>query len=97
MQVTDSHDRHTLMTVLNTYYTPEVLEPGFKLSPSGVYHSADLPDSKAYLDYIASLPMIASPEVFGLHDNADITKDLKETNLLLESLLLTQSRDASGE
>ena len=36
------------------------------------------------------------PQVFGLHENADITKDLKETNQLLESVLLTQSRDASG-
>lgn len=35
-------------------------------------------------------------QVFGLHENADITKDLKETNQLLESVLLTQSRDASG-
>ena len=96
MQVTDAHDRHTLMTVLQTYYTPTMLEPGHALSPSGVYQSLDLPNHKAYLDYIGSLPIIASPDVFGLHDNADISKDLKETNLLLDSLLLTQSRDAAG-
>ena len=40
--------------------------------------------------YINSLPLLAQPEVFGLHDNADITKDLQETNLLLDSLMLTQ-------
>lgn len=95
-QVTDAHDRHTLMTVLQTYYNPPMLEPGHPLSPSGVYQSMDLPNHKAYLDYISSLPIIASPDVFGLHDNADISKDLKETNLLLDSLLLTQSRDAAG-
>lgn len=96
MQVTDAHDRHTLMTVLQTYYNPTILEAGHALSPSGVYQSLDLPNHKAFLDYIASLPIIASPDVFGLHDNADISKDLKETNLLLDSLLLTQSRDAAG-
>ena len=85
------------MTILSTYYTPDIVQTGHKLSPSGLYYSADLPDSKGYLDYIASLPLTASPEVFGLHENADITKDLKETNLLMDSLLLTQSRDASGE
>lgn len=84
------------MTVLQTYYNPPMLEPGHPLSPSGVYQSMDLPNHKAYLDYIGSLPIIASPDVFGLHDNADISKDLKETNLLLNSLLLTQSRDAAG-
>ncbi len=97
MQVTDAHDRHTLMTVLQTYYTPAMLEPGHALSPSGVYQSLDLANHRAYLDYIGNLPIIASPDVFGLHDNADISKDLKETNLLLDSLLLTQSRDAAGE
>ncbi|KAL3158235.1 hypothetical protein ABBQ38_010487 [Trebouxia sp. C0009 RCD-2024] len=95
-KVTDAHDRHTLMTVLQTYYNPTMLEAGHALSPSGVYQSLDLPNHKAFLDYIASLPIIASPDVFGLHDNADISKDLKETNLLLDSLLLTQSRDAAG-
>lgn len=84
------------MTVLQTYYNPTMLEAGHALSPSGVYQSLDLPNHKAFLDYIASLPIIASPDVFGLHDNADISKDLKETNLLLDSLLLTQSRDAAG-
>ena len=97
MQVTDAHDRHTLMTVLQTYYTPTMLEPGHALSPSGVYQSLDLPNHRAYLDYIGNLPIIASPDVFGLHDNADMSKDLKETNLLLDCLLLTQSRDAAGE
>ena len=96
-QVTDAHDRHTLMTVLQSYDTPAILEHGHALSPSGVYQSLDLANHRAYLDYIGNLPIIASPDVFGLHDNADISKDLKETNLLLDSLLLTQSRDAAGE
>ncbi|KAK9812825.1 hypothetical protein WJX72_004356 [[Myrmecia] bisecta] len=95
-KVTDAHDRHTLMTILCTYYTEPALTTGYKFSPSGVYNSTDIPDHKGYLEYVANLPLAASPEVFGLHENADITKDLKETGLLLESLLLTLSRDASG-
>ncbi len=50
---------------------------------------------QSYLDYVNSLPLIAAPEVFGLHDNADITKDLQETSALLEGLLSTQGRSGA--
>jgi dynein heavy chain len=35
-------------------------------------------------------------QVYGLHPNADITKDQQETNLLLDSLLSSQGGGASG-
>jgi len=28
---------------------------------------------KEYLDYIDSLPLVDTPEIFGMHPNADIT------------------------
>lgn len=37
-QVTDSHDRHTLMTVLASYYTSSIHQPDYKFSPSGTYY-----------------------------------------------------------
>ncbi|KAG2424724.1 hypothetical protein HXX76_014300 [Chlamydomonas incerta] len=95
-KVTDSHDRHTLMTILATYYTPDIHEPGYRFSTSGTYYPPAYTGYKGYMDYINGLPLIAQPEVFGLHENADITKDLQETNLLLDSLMLTQSREASS-
>ena len=32
---------------------------------------------RGYMEYINGLPLISQPEVFGLHENADITKDLQ--------------------
>lgn len=58
------------------------------LQPNGKYED--------YIEHIKGLPQPAAPEAFGLHDNADITKDLKETNELLSSMLLTQSRESGG-
>jgi hypothetical protein len=41
-KVTDAHDRHTLMTVLATYYTPAlVTDPAYKFSPSGEWRRRD--------------------------------------------------------
>lgn len=59
-------------------------------------HSSRGRPLQSYLEYMAALPLIEQPEVFGLHDNATITKDLKDTSLMLSSLLLTQSRTSGG-
>lgn len=48
------------------------------------------------MSYIRSLPICADPCVFGLHSNADITKDNQETNQLLDGVLLTLPRQTGG-
>lgn len=51
---------------------------------------------QGYLDYINALPHVAPPGVFGLHENADITKDLQEAQQLLDGLLLSQSTSTTS-
>jgi len=96
-RVTDDKDRRLIMTILDDYYTEKVFEKDYKFSPSGIYYSPEISnDRKFYEDYVDSFPLNPLPEVFGFHENADITKDIKETNLLLSSVLATQS-SASGK
>lgn len=88
--MTDGHDRKTLLSILSVYYTPNILDDDYKLSASGIYYAP--PDCKYqdYIDFIRDLPATAKPEAFGLHENADITKDQQEANQLLLSIEATQ-------
>ena len=40
--------------------------------------------------------MSQHPEVFGMHDNVDISKELQETKILFDSVLVTQSQTSAG-
>ena len=88
-RVTDSHDRRTLTCILSLFYTPAIFDPGYQFSPSGLYRAPPDGDYQTYLEYIKALPLSA-PEVFGLHGNADITKDQQEADLMLTSCLAMQ-------
>jgi len=46
--------------------------------------------------YIRSLPINDTPEIFGLHDNANITFAQNETYAMLGTLLLLQPKISSG-
>ena len=89
-RVTDSHDRRTLTSILSLFYTPAIFDPGYQFSPSGLYRPPPDGDYQTYLEYIKALPLSADPEVFGLHGNADITKDQQEADLMLTSCLAMQ-------
>lgn len=82
--------------ILSSYYCPEILEGEFRFSPSGVYRLPPDGSLDQVLVHIKKLPLNDAPEVFGLHDNANITSAIKESNLLLSTVLSLQPRTASG-
>jgi dynein heavy chain len=95
-RVTDDKDRRTLLSILSIVYCPEIMDRFYKLSSSGIYFAPPQGYYEDYISYIKTLPQIQSPEVFGMHENADIAKDLAETNLLIESVILTQGRQGKS-
>ncbi|KAJ3192416.1 Dynein heavy chain 7, axonemal [Irineochytrium annulatum] len=92
-RVTDDWDRRTLMNILSIFYTPPIIDdPTYKFSPSGVYFAPPKGKYSEYLDYIKQLPLNQTPEIFGVHDNGDITKQLTDTKNLFACILKTQEQ-----
>lgn len=48
------------------------------------------------MSYIQKFPNIDSPEIIGLHPNADLTFRFKEVNQLLDTIVETQPKQSSG-
>ncbi|VDP44403.1 unnamed protein product [Schistosoma curassoni] len=99
-RVTDDKDRRLLISLLGIFYNKRIIEEeNYKFSPSGIYYCPDDGTAQHFIDYIRSLPLNPMPEVYGLHDNADITKDNQETFQLFSGILLTlpRQKDTAGK
>ena len=95
-RVTDAHDRVTIMSILDIFFIDDILEDGYTFSTSGIYYAPEDGPHEAYTEYIKQLPLNAAPEAFGLHANADITKERQETDLMLDSMLSTVGSSSSS-
>ncbi|XP_029291775.1 dynein heavy chain 12, axonemal [Cottoperca gobio] len=96
-RVTDDWDRRLLMTILADFYNKDIIEkPRYPFSPGGEYFAPPKSMYDDYIEFIKELPLSQHPEVFGMHENVDISKDLQQRKLLFDSLLLTQGGGAKG-
>ncbi|KAJ8333348.1 hypothetical protein SKAU_G00422440 [Synaphobranchus kaupii] len=96
-RVTDDWDRRLLLTILADFYNQNIVEnPRYTFSPSGRYFAPPKSTYEDYVQFIRNLPVAQQPEVFGMHENVDISKDLQQTKLLFDSLILTQGGGAKG-
>jgi len=97
-RVTDPQDRRCIMTILKDFYCPEMIsEPNHKLSESGAYFVPPDGQKEDYISFIEQkLPINDLTEIFGMHDNAEITSAINSTSELLSTALILQPRAAGG-
>merc|ERR1711968_182579 len=104
-KITDSLDRRLFKTYTQVWlnnsmgnedasYNPKA--PIYKATNSFLYKSLNFENIGQYHEYIRKFPEIDSPEIFGLHPNADLTFRVKEVNALLHTLGETQPKGGGG-
>ncbi|GAB6032148.1 hypothetical protein CHUAL_010802 [Chamberlinius hualienensis] len=82
-RVTDHWDRRVLVNLLNDLCNPYIVtDDNYKLIPQ-------LNSYEEYLENIKKMNAEQDPEVYGLHPNVDISKNIQDSQMLRDSLLLT--------
>merc|ERR1712130_115381 len=86
-----------LSSLLSIFYSEEtVSDDSYTFSASGLYFAPPHGAHESYIEYIRSLPIDPLPEVFGLHENADISRQQAETQQLFDNVLITLPRTSGG-
>ncbi|KAK8888171.1 hypothetical protein M9Y10_039235 [Tritrichomonas musculus] len=93
-RVTDDWDRRTLLTLCNDFYNQQVLKEGYKIAPG--YTTPPPLNLPEYLEEIAKYPISDSPELFGLHMNADLNLKQTDSFNVLTDILATRPRGNAG-
>lgn len=95
-RITDDWDRRMVMTVLKSLMNEGLLNDGFQLAPGEAYRAPPAGQVGDYRAAIGELPLSPHPNVFGLHENADISCAQSETSTLCEILVSLQPKVSSG-
>lgn len=70
--ITDDWDRRTNSTYLKVLIKPDLLSPHFNLAPNFKSPDASKFDYSKYKNYIETSLPHESPQMFGMHPNAEI-------------------------
>eukprot|EP01038_Epipyxis_sp_PR26KG_P008413 gene8413-11380_t len=95
-RVTDIWDKRAISSILRKYFTPVLLQEEYKFTEDGVYYAPPESDINGVRDYIKQLPAEDQPEVFGLHPNASITFQQKESKALIASIITCSGSSGGG-
>lgn len=89
-RVTDAWDRRAIVTILADYVNPNVVNNNnYKFAEDECFIVPRRTEHKKILRYVEeSYPSLATPDVYGLHANSGITRDLQTTKTLLDSMIL---------
>ena len=106
-KITDNLDRRLFKTYTQVWLNPQTCSEKFSYNPT--HPLFKIPDDfnyqigytgmdiQEYRKYVGQFPEVDSPEIFGLHPNADLTFRVKEVNALFQTLGETQPKGSASD
>jgi len=97
-RVTDKKDKILIECMIKIFICSEVVVkgPDYKFSKGGLFYCPAATDQDGFLNYLRGLPIMTPPEVFGLHENCEITCAESESLALLEDVMNLGSSSGGG-
>ncbi len=96
-RITDRWDKRTNASMMRKLFHEKLLDDSYMFSSVLTTYYAPVTGSlDACRKYVATLPAADPPDIFGLHANADITFQQKETSSLLETMLCMLGTGSNG-
>uniref|UniRef100_K3WBQ8 Dynein heavy chain C-terminal domain-containing protein n=1 Tax=Globisporangium ultimum (strain ATCC 200006 / CBS 805.95 / DAOM BR144) TaxID=431595 RepID=K3WBQ8_GLOUD len=86
-RITDRWDKRTNSSIMRKLFCKNVMDDAYRFTTSNTYFAPPEGSLQSVREYVSSLPTADAPDIFGLHANADITFQQKETGQLLGTIL----------
>lgn len=98
-RITDDLDRELFVTYAAKWLVDDIFKREFSFNNYQSDYSYTIPDGleiAIYRNVIDTLPPVDSPNIFGLHTNADLTYRLKEAMEMLTTIIETQPKETGS-
>jgi dynein heavy chain len=104
-RITDDMDRRLFSAYSEVWLSNATLSSNFTFNPDHpinkipenfIYFIPNFLELEDFMTYIQKFPEIDSPEILGLHPNADLTFRFKEVTQLLDTIVETQPKQSGN-
>ena len=92
-RVTDDLDRRLLLTTLKKFYAKNILNDRFRFCAFEEYSIPKECNRNIYLEFVQNLPNNDNPQIFGLHENANISYQRQEAEKIMKTIVMVMPKE----
>ncbi|KAJ6638438.1 Dynein axonemal heavy chain 6, partial [Pseudolycoriella hygida] len=96
-RVTDFWDQRCLTVILNHFCSENTAKKNYIYSKSGVYACPEGKTVEAFKSYVYQLPATDDPDVFGMHENANLIFRINESKFFMDTMNTVQGKSRQSE